>query len=104
MLDVAPHVEERNAKTKTGHHCQNAIDASATRQNSYGMLQIWYKIFECPFGWGDRHGTMCTARHRGLACVLLQTANTIFCFRGRHLLKEKTYTLEPIRPLAQILE
>lgn len=68
-LGVTPSVAQNNAKTKTGHHRQSAIDARTTRHDRYGMSQTRRKRIECLFGWGKQHGTMRKTTHRGLACV-----------------------------------
>ncbi|MBX3307600.1 MAG: transposase, partial [Nitrospira sp.] len=68
-LGVTPHVAQNNAKTKTGHHRQSAIDARTTRHDGYGMSQTRRKMIECIFGSGKQHGTMRKTKHRGLACI-----------------------------------
>lgn len=68
-LGVTPHVAQNNADTKTGNHCQSAIDARTTRPDGYGMSQTRRKMIACIFGWGKQHGTMRKTKHRGLACV-----------------------------------
>ena len=72
-INVTPHVAQNNGPAKIGKRIgkrrRGSIDARTTRHASYGMSQKRRKMIECIFGWGEQHGTMRKAKHRGVAGI-----------------------------------
>jgi hypothetical protein len=68
-LNITTHVTQNDALTKTGRRRTSAIDRRTTRHVGYRISQSCRAMVECIFGWGNLHGTMRKARHRGIARV-----------------------------------
>lgn len=68
-VNVAPHVTQHDAVTKTGKRRRSAIDGRTIRHAGYAMSQSRRAMIECIFGWGKQHGTMRKTKHRGIARV-----------------------------------